>query len=287
MMTEIETLQDGYDKSEIHKSGLNHSEIDEASLRGPLASSVYHDLRHPLTAILAYSELLAEKDLGTAQREDFHNEIRLAVCRMNDLLALLLEFARNPAALRPEVANIIDTVKRAIQAVAVRPEFRQVTISYHHKGLTQARIDSGRLQQVIINLVLNACEAVSPCTGRIDVRSLGRKDCIEMAVWDNGPGIPEPIRQAVFKPFVSYGKRGGTGLGLAIVQKILREQGGEIYLETTGEGGTLFRFAFPFFGYRNSESTTRNPAGGPMSLTTMPSMPMPFARLEASTFGES
>ncbi len=285
MIAEMETKQDGYNKAEIHKCGSNPSGIDEASLRGSLASSVYHDLRHPLTAILAYSELLAENDLDAAQREDFRNEIRLAVRRMNDLLALLLEFAKDSQTLRPEVADIIDTVKRAIQAVAVRPEFRRIAISYRHEGLTQARVDSGRLQQVIINLVLNACEAVSPCSGRIEVRSLGRKDCVEMTVRDNGPGIPEHIRQAIFKPFVSYGKRGGTGLGLAIVQKILRDQGGDIYLETTGEEGTLFEFVLPFFGLRDSEPTNRNPASGPMTVTTVPSMPMPFARLEASTFG--
>ena len=89
--------------------------------------------------------------------------------------------------------------------------------------------------------------------------------------------IPEHIQQAIFKPFVSYGKRGGTGLDLAIVQKILRDQGGEIYLETTGEEGTLFKFVLPFFGLRNSESTTRTSAGGPTRVTTVPSMPMPFA----------
>ncbi len=255
MMTEIETLQDGYDKAEMHKSGHNHSEIDEASLRGSLASSVYHDLRHPLTAILAYSELLAENDLDAAQREDFHNEIRRAVDRMNDLISLLLEFSKGATTLGPEVVDIPETVRHAIQVVAVRPEFRGIVIRYDHQAQVRGYLDPKRLQQVIINVVLNACEAVSPRTGRIQVTSVGREEAVEIAILDNGPGIPQAVRHAIFQPFVSFGKRGGTGLGLAIVQKILHDQGGEIYLEPAHEKGTLFRLAVPF--------SLQNPPRGP------------------------
>ena len=246
MMTEIETLQDGYDKAEIHKSGFNHSEIGETSLRGSLASSVYHDLRHPLTAILAYSELLADVDLDRPQREGFYREIRRAVDRMNDLLSLLLEFSKGAATLRPEVVDIPEAVRHAIQVVAVRPEFQGIVFHYDHQGQARGYLDPKRLQQVIINIVLNACEAVSPRTGRIQVTSVGREDAVEIAILDNGPGIPQAVRHAIFQPFVSFGKRGGTGLGLAIVQKILHDQGGEIYLEPAREKGTQFKLAMPF-----------------------------------------
>ncbi len=283
MAIKVATMQPDYDNTGVQKSGPDDSGSGETSVGGSLASFIYHDLRHPLTAILAYSELLAENDLDRAQRKDFHREICLAVGRMENLISLLLEFSKNPETLRPAVVNIADTVKRAIQSVTVRPEFRGIAISYRHEGLTKARIISGQLQQVIVNLVLNACEAVSPCTGRIDVRSLGREECIEMTVWDNGPGIPEPIRQAVFERFVSYGKKGGTGLGLAIVQKILRDQGGEVYLENTGEGGTLFRLVLPCVGRCDIESTTRNPVRSPMSVTTESVVLSPLARLEAPT----
>ncbi|MGD0129353.1 MAG: ATP-binding protein, partial [Terriglobia bacterium] len=114
------------------------------------------------------------------------------------------------------------------RVAAVRPEFRRIVIRYDHQGLTEGRFDPRGLQQVVTNIVVNACEAVPPGSGRIEVKSVGRQDGLEISIADNGPGIPEPLRHLVFQPFVSYGKDGGTGLGLAIAQKIVRDHGGDI-----------------------------------------------------------
>jgi signal transduction histidine kinase len=258
----VETVQDHFDLSEIQESGHPPTELGAASVAGPLAGFIYHDLRLPITAILAYSELLEKADLSSLQRKDFLQEIRLAAWRMNDLISLLLEYSKGPETLRSEVADIVGTVGRAIHAAAIRPEFSRIAICYEHEGLNEGRFDPGRLQQVITNIVLNACEAVSATLGRIRVRSVGRHEFIEISVSDNGPGIPEPIRHAVFQPFVSHGKRGGTGLGLAIVQKILRDRGGEIYLDATSEEGTLFRVVFPYGGSPGYESIKPGPGRG-------------------------
>jgi nitrogen-specific signal transduction histidine kinase len=80
-----------------------------------------------------------------------------------------------------------------------------------------------QLQRVITDFVLNACEALSSVSGRTDVKSLRRRERMDISIADNGPGVPGPIRHAVFQPIVSCGKTGGTGLGLAIVQKIVRD----------------------------------------------------------------
>lgn len=241
-----QTVLDDYGDTDIQARGRDSREPRAGWVDGPLAGFIYHDLRHPLTAILAYSELLAEHDLDGLQREDLCREIRLAVCRMNDLISLLVEFSKGTATPRLEVADIVETVNRAVHVVAVRPEFRRIVIRYDHDGLTKGYFDPRRLQQVVINVVLNACEAVALHTGRIHVRSLGRQDHVEISIWDNGPGVPESIRHAIFQPFVTCGKEGGTGLGLAIVQKILHDQGGEIYLEPARKDGTLFRLVLPF-----------------------------------------
>ena len=127
---------------------------------------------------------------------------------------------------RTDLADITDTIGRAIRVAAVRPEFRGIVIRYDHQGLTEGWFDPKGLQQAVTNVVLNACEAVPPESGRIQVTSIGRQDGLEIRVADNGPGIPEPLRHAVLQPFVTYGKAGGTGLGLAIVQKILRATAG-------------------------------------------------------------
>lgn len=263
MTMKMETVEENNAKMSSQGSGRDHPGLGATPDVGRLADFICHDLRHPLTAILAYSEFLAEDDLDRLQRKDFHQEIRLAVSLMNDLISLLLEFPKDLETFRPEAADIVDIVKRAIRVVAVRPEFRGISIRYDHEGLTEGWFDPRGLQQVVTNVVLNACEAVPPDSGRIRVTSAGRPDCLEISISDNGPGIPEPVRHAVLKPFVSYGKERGTGLGLAIVQKILRDHGGEIYLNTTGEDGTVFRLVLPFVGHSGDESLTSDAPRGP------------------------
>jgi signal transduction histidine kinase len=256
MAIDIETAENENGYPGFHRRVLD-DKSQVPAVADSLAGFIYHDLRLPLTAILAYSELMAEDDLDRLQRKDFHKEIRLAICRMNDLISLLLESSRGPEALRPEPNDIREIVGRAIHVIAVRPEFSRIVITYEHEGLNEGRFDAGQLQRVIANVVLNACEAVSAASGRIEVKSRGRRNRIEISIKDNGPGIPEPIRHAIFQPFVSYGKSGGTGLGLAIVQKILRDRGGDIFLDPTGQDGPLFRVVLPYTGSHCRESRVR------------------------------
>ena len=221
-------------------------ELDPMAVVGRIVGLISHELRHPLTAIQAYAELLTEAGVNETQRADLYQEIRLAASQMNDLICSLMEFSKGRKSLRPTAGDMVNTVRRAIRMVTVRPEFRHVRITYSHEGFTEGWFDSNRLQQVVANLVLNACEAVSLDLGRVEVATVGRRNSLEIDVCDNGPGVPEPIRDSIFQPFVSYGKEGGSGLGLAIVRKIIQDQGGELYLERTGEDGTLFKIILPF-----------------------------------------
>lgn len=212
---------------------------------GRMAGAISHDLRHPLTAILAYSEFLSEARLSEAQRHDFYEEIRQAVNRMSDLIDSLLEFAKSRQSLRPHYCNLEDSVRRAIQAVQARPEFRRIGISVWHEGPCEGWFDPVKLDRVFHNLLLNACEAVPQESGLIEVRFRQVEGGVEIRIADNGPGIPEPIRDSVFHPFVSYGKENGTGLGLAVVQKMVEDHGGAISIEHTGHDGTIFKVLLP------------------------------------------
>jgi signal transduction histidine kinase len=165
---------------------------------------------------------------------------------MNELLSSLLDCSTGPDALRLSARNIVDTVQRAIRMTSVRPEFRLVTIKYHHQGPTVGWFDANRLERVVANLVLNACEAVSPDSGQVVITTTGDQGCLQIRVWDNGPGIPAAIQDSVFEPFVSHGKAEGIGLGLAIAKKIVEDHGGEIYLDKGNNSGTLFTITIPF-----------------------------------------
>ena len=95
-------------------------------------------------------------------------------------------------------------------------------------------------------MVLNACEAVSRETGQVAITTMGGPLCLRIEIWDDGPGIPEEIRQSVFQPFFTYGKSEGTGLGLAIAKRIVEDHGGGIYLDAGAKTGTSFKVAIPF-----------------------------------------
>ena len=220
--------------------------LEALSAVSRMVAQVSHDLRHPLTAILANAEFLTQPDISELERNELYHEIHCAVDRMNELVSSLLECSRGRDTLRPGARNIVDTVERAIRMTSVKPEFRGITIKHHHQGTAVGWFDSNRLERVVANLVLNACQAVSPASGQIVITTTGDRTCLQIGVWDNGPGIPPTIRDSAFEPFVTYGKAEGSGLGLAIAKKIVEDHGGEIYLDGRNETGTLFKITIPF-----------------------------------------
>jgi signal transduction histidine kinase len=219
---------------------------EQLSAVSRMVALVSHDLRHPLTAILANAEFLTRSEISERERNDVYSEIRSAVDHMNELISSLLECSRGRDKLRPGARSIVDTVERAIRMTSVRQEFRGLSIKHRHEGVAVGWFDSDRLERVLANLVLNACEAVSQECGRIVITTTADRASLQVAVWDNGPGIPQSIRDSVFEPFVSYGKAGGSGLGLAIAKRIVQDHGGEIYLDAKDQTGTFFRITMPF-----------------------------------------
>lgn len=243
---EVSVLTRAFNRMRQNLERTQHELIhaERLATTGRMASTISHDLRHPLTAILAYAEFLSEGDLGEQQRKDLYEEIRQGINRMTDLISSLLEFSKTREALRPVYVSIEEIVHRAIQTIQARPEFRRINITVS-AGVTEGWFDPGKLERIFHNLLLNACEAVSPESGRVQVTILKTVEGVGIRVADNGHGIPEPVRTSVFQPFVSYGKENGTGLGLAVVQKIIQDHGGHATVESTGPAGTVFRLMLP------------------------------------------
>src|SRR5215471_1455186 len=212
---------------------------------GRMASSISHDLRHSLAAIFANAEFLCEKNLTVAEKKEFYEEIRIAVDRMTDLLDSLLELSWTREALRPSFGDVRDSVERAVQAIRAHPEFHQVDIDVSCDGRSAGWFDPKKVERVLYNLLRNACEVVPKDSGRVEVQLLDRAAGAEIRVSDNGPGIPGPVRQRLFEPFVSYGKENGSGMGLAVAQKIIQDHGGDISVERTSGAGTTFKLTMP------------------------------------------
>jgi len=212
---------------------------------GRMASSISHDLRHSLAAIVANAEFLCESRLSSDQREELYGEVRIAVNQMTDLIDSLLEFSRTRESLRPSYGSVRDSVEHVVQAIRSHPEFHRVQIAISEQGNSIGWFDPKRLERALYNLLLNACEAVASNAGSILVELREIRDGAEIRVSDNGHGIPESIRAKLFEPFISQGKENGTGLGLTVVQKIVQDHGGDVTVEKTSPEGTVFRVMLP------------------------------------------
>jgi signal transduction histidine kinase len=232
-------------RASLRKTQQELLEAERLATIGRMASSISHDLRHSLAAIVANAEFLCESRLSPEQREELYQEVRVAVNQMTDLIDSLLEFSRTRESLRPTFGNVKESVDRAAQAIRSHPEFHLIRITISQEGNSAGWFDAKKLERALYNLLLNACEAVAPEAGSIEIGLSEIGGGVEIRVRDNGRGIPESLRGKLFEPFVSYGKENGTGLGLTVVQKIVQDHGGDVTVEKTSATGTVFRVQLP------------------------------------------
>jgi signal transduction histidine kinase len=232
-------------RKNLQKTQRELLDAERLATIGRMASSISHDLRHSLAAVMANAEFLCESNLTPNQREDLYAEIRIAVNQMTDLIESLLEFSRTRESLHPSYGDVRSAIDRAVQGVKAHPEFQRIRIRISGEGSTEGWFDFKKLERALLNLLLNACEVVPADAGKIDIGLRRTGENLEIRIADNGPGIPDAIRDRLFEPFVSHGKENGTGMGLTVVQKILQDHGGDVVVEQTSSAGTTFRVNIP------------------------------------------
>jgi signal transduction histidine kinase len=232
-------------RKNLQKTQRELLDAERLATIGRMASSISHDLRHSLAAVMANAEFLCESNLTPGQREDLYAEIRIAVAQMTDLIDSLLEFSRTRESLHPSYGDIRSALDRAVQGVKAHPEFQRIRIRISGEGSTEGWFDFKKLERAFLNLLLNACEVVPAGSGKIDIELRRKGESLEIRIEDNGPGIADAVRDRLFEPFVSHGKENGTGMGLTVVQKILQDHGGDVAVEQTSASGTTFRINIP------------------------------------------
>lgn len=244
---EVAELTRAFDRmrASLLKTQQDLLESEQLATIGRMASSISHDLRHSLAAIVANSEFLCDSHLTANQREELYSEVRTGVNLMTDLIDSLLEFARTRESLTPANGNVLETIQRAVHAVRLHPRHHNRAIDVRCNPQLAGWFDPRKLERALYNLMLNACDAAPASGGEVEIAAAEVTGGISIFVADNGPGIAESIRDRIFHPFVSYGKENGTGLGLAVVQKIVQDHGGEILVERTIQGKTEFRIMLP------------------------------------------
>jgi len=247
---EVAELTRAFDRmrTSLLKSQRDLLESEQLATIGRMASSISHDLRHSLAAIVANSEFLCDARLTPTQREELYQEVRTGVNLMTDLIDSLLEFARTRESLTSAYGNVSETIQRAVQAVRLHPRHHNRNIEVLCGTQLSGWFDQRKLERALYNLLLNACEAAPQFGGHVEVTASEVSGDIIISVADNGPGIASSIRDRLFHPFVSYGKENGTGLGLAVVQKIVQDHGGSISVERSPQEKTVFSIMLPARG---------------------------------------
>jgi len=245
--SEVAELGEAFSKMrrELLASEQRRFASERIAALGRAASSISHDLRHYLAAVVANAEFLYEAEKLKLNRDDIYCEIKTASEQMTDLLDSLRELSRGEGSITPRAAALDHTIRHAVDAVRARPEMRNREISIRTFGDMSGTFDPQKIERAFFNLVLNACEASHTTQDEIEIDLHSSPTLFEIRVIDHGSGVPSAIGHTLFDPFVSYGKSNGTGLGLAIVSKVIHDHGGSVTVEETSSSGTTFLVRLP------------------------------------------
>lgn len=227
---------------ELQESFAQIRRADRLSAVGELSASLAHEIRNPLASIEGAAEIVDETSAPEEIRE-FRGIILKECRRLNRLLTSLLDFARPRA---PELREV--DIGRVFDSV--------IELATHAAGKTGVRIakdvapklppllcDSEQLRQVMLNLILNATQAM-PSGGVIALSARPHESGVEILVRDEGSGIPEADLDKIFNPFFTTRKE-GTGLGLSVVHQIVIQHGGHVAAARNPDRGMTFSLFFP------------------------------------------
>jgi two-component system sensor histidine kinase HydH len=214
-----------------------------------LASGLHHEIKNPITALSIHVQLLEERlqdAAADASIAEVFGVLKSEVRRLN----ITLESFRNFACLerlqlrRVDVQEVLEDVIRLIRPQATQQGVR-VELLRAEGGLPRVALDPEKIEQAVLNLVLNALEAM-PRGGELSLRATVEDGGLRVLVRDSGPGIPAEIQDHIFRPYFST-KDHGTGIGLTLAEKLVRQHRGRLAFRT-GPGGTSFAITLPVNG---------------------------------------
>ena len=212
---------------------------------GQLASGMAHEIHNPLTIISGEAQLYLERFTGKDEQVDKLLSSIIEEChRAADITRRILRFAK-PAPMEFGQVDLGTIIEESMTLVAyqVRLDRIQRHVEYP-KDLPKVRGNQNQLQEVLLNLVLNACQAMGQDGGTLEVVVLPAEDHLELRVSDSGPGIPQSKLRKVFDPFYTT-KQTGTGLGLFVSQRIVNAHEGTISVQSVEGKGTTFTIRIP------------------------------------------
>ncbi len=220
--------------------------MDRLACLGEMAAGLAHEIRNPLASISGAAQFLAEGDLISPEGRRLLDIIFRETSRLNRLTNSFLLYGR-PTRESVEKVNAAAEVEEIIDLVSRRRNLPQAEIRVDIPDSAVLETEPNQLRQILVNLLLNAWQALPQQGGRITVSGSVDSGALELRIADNGSGISSRDLERIFNPFFTT-KPDGTGLGLAIVQRLVHDLGGEIRAISTPGKGTEFIMTLPLAG---------------------------------------
>lgn len=243
----LDELDEAYRELEQTQESLIRSE--KMASVGQLAAGVAHEIGNPLSAVTGYLEFLDDPDLDPEKRADIVARMENQVDRIQSIIRDLLDYSRDEADQAIEPVALAPCVDEAIDLLQPQPRARDVEVERDlPDDLPKIRGNSDQLVQVLINLLINAADALDgedDESGTIEVSAVTDETSVRLRVTDDGPGIADEDLNRIFDPFFTTKDPGdGTGLGLAIAHRIMDRFDGDIEVESEPGEGAQFTLTF-------------------------------------------
>lgn len=241
----IRTLKAAHD--DLRKAQDEVIRAEKMASVGRLAAGLAHEIGNPVGAIIGYTNIL-QKEANGEDQADYLARIEMEVQRINRIVRGLLDYAR-PGEFKPTEVSVNEIIKSSLDLVSSQKGFERIEVKTHLTDTPMAKADPHQLQQVLINLFINASDAM-PEGGHLTVESGVRRqesgEFLEISVADTGTGMDDEDTKKIFDPFYTTKEPGkGTGLGLAICQRIIESFGGKIEVTSRKGEGSKFKIILP------------------------------------------
>jgi two-component system NtrC family sensor kinase len=227
------------------------SNAEKLAAIGRLAGGVAHEINNPLGGILAFAQILLRERCPPDEQLEYLREIEKSAFRCKAIVEALLRFSRQSPRMQRAPLSLNDVVRESLTLVSYKYAVRDVQINCQlGDPLPPVLGNANQLEQVLVNLLSNAFDAITSTSGSsagaIDLRTCSTEGWVELQVADSGSGISDGHLPKIFDPFFTTKEEGkGTGLGLAVTYAIIREHGGRIAARNRPEGGAVFTVALP------------------------------------------
>ncbi|WP_275099084.1 sensor histidine kinase [Sedimenticola hydrogenitrophicus] len=221
---------------EIEQEHQKRTEAERLACVGEMAASIAHEIRNPLAALLNSVKLLGDQKLVKDDHAIVTRIVDTESKRLQRILDDFLTFSRLPAA-QLQNGDLKQLVEETVELVRQDPRYSgRITFDCRYEPDNQCLFDPDLMRQVLLNLLLNAMQAMQG-EGKLIVRLKRNGDRVNLSIVDNGGGIPEHIMSQISKPFFS-GRKNGTGLGLSVVQRILAQHTSVLSITSREGSGT-------------------------------------------------